>query len=136
MRVADRLTQREASWGELDTLLDSLSRRQPPSVRAARVLRLGELYRAACTDLMLAESHDLPRDTVAYLHALVGRAHNAVYRAQGFRFRDWAAALFGTAPRQLRLDPALRQSALVFFGPFLLCALLAAGRPDFAQRLI
>jgi uncharacterized membrane protein SpoIIM required for sporulation len=136
MRVADRLTQREASWHELDTLLDGLKRRQPPSVRAAQVVRLGELYRAACTDLMLAETHDLPRDTVAYLHALVGRAHNAVYRAQGFRFVDWADALFGTAPRQLRTDPALRISALVFFGSFLLCALMAAGRPGFALTLI
>src|SRR3954451_23520918 len=136
MRVADRLTQREASWGELDTLLDSLSRRQPPSVRAARVLRLGELYRAACTDLMLAESHDLPRDTVAYLHALVGRAHNAVYRAQGFRFSDWGRALFGTVPRRLRTDPALRLASLVFWASFLIFGLLAAGRPGFAHKVI
>ena len=38
---------------------------------AGDVLRLGELYRSACADLMLAESHDLPRDTVAFLTALV-----------------------------------------------------------------
>ncbi|SIO09031.1 Uncharacterized membrane protein SpoIIM, required for sporulation [Singulisphaera sp. GP187] len=137
MRVADRLAQREASWRELDTLLDGLNRRrQLPSARAAEVVRLGELYRAACTDLMLAETHDLPRETVAYLHALVGRAHNAVYRAQGFRFVDWANALFGTAPRQLRADPALRIAALVFFGSFLVCALLGAGRPGFATAVV
>jgi len=136
MRVADRLRSREASWRELDALLDQLTRRLPPAERAARVIRLGELYRAACTDLMLAETHALPRDTVIYLHALVGRAHNAVYRAQGFRFRDWAKALFETAPRRLRSDPALRISAAVFFGSFLLCALLAAGRPGFAATLL
>lgn len=136
MRVADRLAQREASWRELDELLDRLSDRRLPAARAAQIVRLGELYRAACTDLMLAETHDLPRDTVAYLHALVGRAHNAVYRAQGFRFGDWADALFGTAPRQLRSDPALRLAAVVFFGAFLLCALLAAGRPGFARRVV
>jgi uncharacterized membrane protein SpoIIM required for sporulation len=136
MRVADRLAQREASWRELDALLDRLTRRELPTARAAQIVRLGELYRAACTDLMLAEAHDLPRDTVAYLHMLVGRAHNAVYRAQGFRFGDWGGVLFGEVPRQLRTDPALRISALVFFGSFLVCALLAAGRPGFAATMV
>src|SRR5919107_950252 len=125
MRVVDRLSKRE-----LDALLDRLADRRPGRFGAGEVVRLGELYRAACADLMLAESHDLPRDTVAYLHALVGRAHNAVYRAQGFRFSDWAAALFGTVPRRLRSDPALRLAALVFYGSFLICALLGAGRPE------
>src|SRR4051812_41393538 len=114
MRVIDRLAQREASWRELDLLLDRLSKGKGPSARAAQVIRLGELYRSACTDLMLAEAHDLPRDTVAYLHALVGRAHNTVYRAKGFRFSDWATALFSTAPYRLRNDPALRIAALTF----------------------
>jgi len=137
MRVVDRLAQREASWRELDLLLEKLSERRVPSqTRAAQIIRLGELYRSACTDLMLAEAHDLPRDTIAYLHTLVGRAHNAVYQAKGFRFQDWGSVLFEKAPRQLRSDPAVKISALVFFGSFLLCALLAAGRPGFTQRVI
>jgi uncharacterized membrane protein SpoIIM required for sporulation len=136
MRVADRLAKREASWRELDLLLDRLTENKLGRARAEQVIRLGELYRAACTDLMLAEAHDLPRDTVEYLHALVGRAHNTVYRARGFRFNDWSEMLFGTVPRQLRSDPALRISALVFYGAFLLCALLAAGRPGFAGKVV
>jgi uncharacterized membrane protein SpoIIM required for sporulation len=136
MRVADRLAQREASWRELDALLDKLGKRELPRARASQVVRLGELYRAACADLMLAEAHDLPRDTVAYLHALVGRAHNAVYRAQGFRFSDWSTALFATAPRQLRSDPAPRLAAAVFWGAFLICALASAARPEFAPKVV
>jgi uncharacterized membrane protein SpoIIM required for sporulation len=136
MRVVDRLAQREASWRELDSLLERLSAVSLPRAGADQVLRLGELYRAACTDLMLAESHDLPRETVAYLHGLVGRAHNAVYRAQGFRFSDLGVALFDTAPSQLRNDPALRVSALVFVAGFLICAFLAAGQPGFSRRVI
>jgi uncharacterized membrane protein SpoIIM required for sporulation len=136
MRVADRLAQRESSWRELDQLLVRLDDRPIRKARAADVLRLGELYRAACTDLMLAESHDLPRDTVAYLHGLVGRAHNAVYRAKGFRFADWGGMLFGEVPRQLRTDPALRLAAVVFWAMFLLCGTLAAGRPGFAEQVI
>jgi uncharacterized membrane protein SpoIIM required for sporulation len=135
LRVVDRLAQRESSWRELDALLDRLARPALGRLQAEQVLRLGELYRAACTDLMLAESHHLPRETVVYLHALVGRAHNALYRAQGFKFSDWARALFGTVPRQLRRDPALRLAAVTFWGAFLLCGLLAAGRADFAPRV-
>lgn len=136
MRVADRLAQREGTWRELDQLLLRLDEKPMRRAAATDVLRLGELYRAACTDLMLAEAHDLPRDTVSYLHGLVGRAHNAVYRAKGFRFGDWGAALFGTVPRQLRTDPALRIAMLAFWGSFLICALLGAGRPGFSARVI
>jgi len=105
-------------------------------LNAREILRMGELYRSACTDLMLAEDHDLPRETVADLHALVGRAHNLVYRASGFRFRDLGRALFQTAPRRLRCDLALRVSALVFWGTFLFAGLLAAGREDFARQVV
>src|SRR3954452_13998830 len=132
MRVVDRLSQRGSSWRELDALLDVLDRGLGGQFNAEQVFRLGELYRAACTDLMLAEAHDLPRAAVGYLHALVGRAHNALYSARGFEFSDWAAVLCGDVPRQLRNDPALRLAAVVFCGAFLLCALLAAGRAEFA----
>jgi uncharacterized membrane protein SpoIIM required for sporulation len=134
MRVAERLAQRESAWRELDLLLVRLADRRKLS--AAEVLRLGELYRSACTDLMLADDHDLPRETVAHLQALVARAHNLVYRASGFQFRDLGRALFYWAPRRLRHDPALRLSALVFWGVFLFSALLAAGRSDFAPKVV
>ncbi len=136
MRVVDRLAQRESSWRELEVLLSKMGDARQPRLNTDEILRLGELYRAACTDLMLAESHDLPRDTVAYLHALVGRAHNAVYRAQGFRFRDCARAIFDTAPREIRRDRAVRLSALVFYGSFILCGLIAAAREDFTEKVI
>jgi uncharacterized membrane protein SpoIIM required for sporulation len=136
MRVAQRLEQRESSWRELDLLVVRLSggRWRRPSAR--EVLRLGELYRATCTDLMLAEDHDLPRETIASLQSLVRRAHNLVYRASGFDFRDLGLALFQTAPRRLRSDPALRIAALVFWGTFLLTMLLAAGRAEFAGLVV
>lgn len=161
MRVADRLARREETWRELDLLLrrmefrrlgrrarpeeivwveseaDAARRReQARAPGAADVIRLGELYRAACADLMLAEAYDLPRETVAYLHALVARGHSAVYRARGFRFRAWAHALFVTVPRRLRADPTLKLAALAFWGPFILCALLAMARPPFAEQIV
>ena len=134
MRVAERLTQRESAWRELDLLLVQLADRRKLS--AEEVLRLGELYRSACTDLMLADDHDLPRETVAHLQTLVARAHNLVYRASGFQFRDLGRALFYWAPRRLRHDPALRLATVVFWGVFLFAALLSAGRADFAPQIL
>ncbi len=120
MRVADpRLGLREDSWKELDAAPAKASPRAPMRrANTTDVLRAmwRALSRAACTDLMLAEAHDLPRDTVAYLHGLVGRAHNAVYRGTGFRFSDWGVALFGEVPRQLRSDPAFRIAAAHVLG--------------------
>jgi uncharacterized membrane protein SpoIIM required for sporulation len=136
VRVADRLSEREASWRELDRLVDRLSRSRFRRLDPADALRLGELYRGVCSDLMLADSYDLPRETVAYLHALVGRAHNSFYRARGFRLRDLGRLLFDSAPRRLRGDPALRLAAAVFVVAFLLCGLLAAGRPGFARQVV
>ncbi len=136
MRVVERLAKRESTWRELDDLLLTLEDLKWKPADASKVLRLGELYRSVCTDLMLAESYDLPAETVGYLHALVGRAHNAVYRVQGFKFKDLAEAVLMTAPRQLRNDPALRFALLIFYGLFLLFALLAAGRPEFANKVV
>jgi uncharacterized membrane protein SpoIIM required for sporulation len=136
MRVADRLSQREASWRELEKLVDLVSERRVRKCRPGDVLRMAQLYRGVCTDLMLAESYDLPRDTVAYLHGLVGRAHNALYQAQGFRFRDWGQVLFESAPRRLRRDPAVRLAALVFVVSFLICALVSAAQPEFARQVV
>jgi uncharacterized membrane protein SpoIIM required for sporulation len=136
MRVADRLSQRESSWHELEVLVDRVSRRPMIRPMASDVIRLGQLYRDVCSDLMLAESHDLPRDTITYLHGLVGRAHNVLYQARGFRFRDWGRILFDVAPRRLRNDRTLRVSALVFAGSFLIAGMLAAARPEFARKIV
>ena len=104
-------------------------------VSAEQVLRLGELYRAACTDLMLAESHDLPRET--RWATCTPWSAGPTTRSTGPRGSSsptGPTALFGTVPRQLRADPALRLAAVVFWGAFLLCGLLAAGRVGFRPQ--
>jgi uncharacterized membrane protein SpoIIM required for sporulation len=136
MRVIDRLNQREATWRELDRLIDRMSGSHFRRLNPGDVLRLGQLHRGVCADLMLAESHEMPRDTVAYLHALVGRSHNALYRARGFKLQELGRVLFDTAPRTLRADPTLRLAAAVFVFSFLLCGLVAMSHPEFARQVV
>ena len=136
MRVVDRLAEREKDWRELQLLLSRVEGKRLRSVAPGEILRLGELYRSACADLMLAEAHDLPRETVGFLHGLVGQAHNAVYRAKGFRLGDWAGVIYREVPRQLRSDLMLRIALLTFWGLFLLTAFVAAAQPGFAARVV
>jgi uncharacterized membrane protein SpoIIM required for sporulation len=136
MRVADRVAQREDSWRQLEALVDRMGRKRFRRPDPDDVLRLGHLYREACGDLMLAEAYDLPRETVLYLHGLVGRAYNVLYRARGAHLRDWGRVLFDSAPRQLRSDPAVRLAVLVFVASFLFSGLMAAARPDFASTVV
>lgn len=136
MNVAERLEQRVVVWKELERGLLLLEDRKLGYPPASEILRLGELYRAACADLMLAESNDLSGETIGYLHALVARAHNAIYRSRGFRPEAWATTLFRDVPRQLRSDWTLAAAALTFYGWFLLGGLLGYARRDFAMTIV
>ena len=92
---------------------------------AADVLRFSALYRAACADLALADAYQLPPATIEYLHQLVGRAHNQLYRGEALTFRGWFHELFVAVPRRLRADRCLWLAAGLFWGFFLLTAALA-----------
>ena len=85
MKVAALLEQRQQNWFELDRLCGQ-SRR---TMDAATVARFAAMYRAACADLALADAYQLPPNTVQYLHQLVGRAHNQLYRSRPFDLAAW-----------------------------------------------
>ena len=70
-----------------------------PKLPPARCSRFGALYRAACADLALAYAYQLPQNTVQYLHRLVGRAHNQLYRSRRFEFAKWADMLLFDVPQ-------------------------------------
>ena len=77
MRIAELLEKRRQGWLELERMCDLLQKAQFPfSRQGAQVAKFSSLYRAACTDLSMAEQYQLPPATVEYLHRLVGRAHS------------------------------------------------------------
>ncbi len=85
MKVAAILEKRQAQWAELEQLCDSIGKVSRDSESGARtVARFAALYRSACADLALADAYQLPPGTVTYLHRLVGRAHNRLYRSKRF----------------------------------------------------
>lgn len=139
MKVIDLLERRRRNWQELDTMCNQLhgagTRKLPP----AEVSRFGALYRAACADLALAYAYQLPQNTVQYLHRLVGRAHNQLYRSRRFEWKKWAETLLFEVPKVIFHDRCVQVMFCVFWGLFILAAYLAyskAAWPDFAEQVL
>jgi uncharacterized membrane protein SpoIIM required for sporulation len=136
MKVSDLLEARGAYWRELDQLCGRMQGRSRRRIPAEMVTRFSALYRAACADLALADAYQLPPGTIRYLHQLVGRAHNQLYRSRTFRVREWFHDLFVAVPQRLFDDNCLRLSFAIFWGLFLLAAVMAWGTPGFAEQMV
>jgi hypothetical protein len=87
-------------------------------------------------DLALADSYQLPPKTINYLHQLVARAHNQLYRSRTFNVRGWMRELFVTVPQRLFSDNCLRLAFVIFWGVFLLAYAAAYSQPGFAEKTL
>jgi uncharacterized membrane protein SpoIIM required for sporulation len=135
MKVSELLETRWTNWRELDRLCTVLQGRWGKSVRAEMVARMAALYRGACADLALADAYQLPPGTIDYLHRLVGKAHNQLYRSRKFAYGSWLEELLVNTPQRLFRDNCLRLAFSIFWGMFLAAAALAYHRPGFAERV-
>ncbi len=136
MKVSELLESRRPNWRELERLCSLMESRSRRAIDAPTVVRFSALYRAACADLALADSYQLPLGTVHYLHQLVGRAHNQLYRSRAFNISTWARQLLVEVPRRLFSDNCLRLAFCIFWGVFLLAAAMACTNPGFAEGII
>jgi len=146
MNIAKLLEKRRVQWDELERLCEVMEIRGRTDKAgsehhrgAAGVSRFSTLYRAACADLALADAYQLPPGTVTYLHRLVARAHNQLYRANKFEPTRWTDVVFREAPKQIFSDPCVRVAAIIFFGLFALSMYLAKNEelfPTFADRMV
>jgi uncharacterized membrane protein SpoIIM required for sporulation len=140
MKVSELLEARRHNWRALEEFCQRLDR--PVAGRRlapAEVARFAALYRSTCADLALADAYQLPPNTVDYLHRLVGRAHNQLYRSSRFQPRRWLRALCAEVPAQLYYDPYLRLASVLFWGVFVLAMFLgsaASPYPGFAERAV
>ena len=136
MRVLERLESRRLHWQELERLcgvMEQAWRMRPP---AASVSHFAGLYRSACADLALADAYQLPPATIQYLHQLVGRASNQLYRHESPHSDGWFREMFINVPQRLYANGCLRVALAIFWGVLLLCTFIAWRNPDFAQRIV
>jgi uncharacterized membrane protein SpoIIM required for sporulation len=139
MQTSKVLASRQSHWQELDRMCAVLEGRRRSTLTADEVTRFAGLYRAACADLALANARQLPPNTVQYLHRLVGRAHNQLYRSRGFDIEAWGRILLEDVPKAIFNDGCVQVAFILFWGVFILSAVLAASDtlwPNFATSVI
>ncbi len=137
MRVADLLQKRQNNWLELEALCTE--KRKELKSDPEKLARFSHLYRSTCADLALAESYNLPPQTVDYLHRLVAVAHNQLYRSSKFQWQRWYRIIFEETPRRIFNEPCVHFCFIVFWGLFLTGAWLAYEDviwPDFANEIV
>ncbi|MEO8270839.1 MAG: stage II sporulation protein M, partial [Aureliella sp.] len=137
--LAETVQRRRAQWSQLEQLLALLNSRKLKKMSGKQLAELSNLYRSACADLAMADQYRLSPSTVDYLHSLVGRAHNSIYRSRHFQVHQWWDVAFRQAPQQIFRDRCVHLSAIVFFGLFSLSCFLALNEqsfPGFAERML
>src|SRR4029078_6706260 len=81
----------------------------------------------------------LPPNTVEYLHRLVGRAHNQLYRSRHFKMSTWLHLLMHDAPQRIFADRCIQVAFCTFWGVFILSAILAYSKalwPNYAEQIM
>ncbi len=136
MKVSQLLERRQQGWAELETMCRELERGRARRLGPAGVLRFASAYRSACADLALADAYQLPPHTVQYLHELVGRAHNQLYRSKLFRWNEWAAELFHEVPRRILFDRTVWLAFAVFWGIFFAAFALGYTSRAFCEEVV
>jgi len=138
LKVSKLIEQRQFQWRELEDMCSRMQTRTG-KLDAIQTARFTALYRSACADLALASAYQLPPSSVDYLHKLVARAHNQLYRSRSFQWKTFAEIFFVKTPRIVFDDVCVHICFFVFWGLFLVSAYLAYETevyPDFAERVI
>jgi uncharacterized membrane protein SpoIIM required for sporulation len=133
----DELYQsRKADWQALTALIER-SRNSLPSLTPEEVLQLGRLYRAATSDLALAQ-RDFPNHRVSqYLNNLVAQAHPVIYRSQPAALRRLKEFAVSGFPRTFRESlPFFLTAMLLLLVPAVLAGFTVALRPESASWLL
>lgn len=139
MKVSELVESRKQGWHQLELLCDQLESRKRSSLRSRHLAQFASLYRSACADLAMADAYQLPAGTIRYLHHLVGRAHNQLYRSRRFDLDAWRRELLVNVPRRLFHDGYLRVAFCIFWGGFFASMFLASRYspvPQFAEAVI
>jgi uncharacterized membrane protein SpoIIM required for sporulation len=140
MKVAQLLERRRGNWRELEYMCERIGSPGTASrFHSAEYTRFASLYRSVCADLALAESHQLPINTVQYLHRLVGRAHNLLYRRRKFNLQAVLDMLMYEVPRRIFNDRCVQVAFAIFWGLFILAGCMAYSKqsfPGFAEEVI
>jgi len=118
-------------WQRLETMLAVIETRGPQKTSRPFLRELSEVYRATTGDLAFAQTHYRGTTLLLFLHQLVARAHNQIYRSHRLTFQVIAAFFLREIPQAFRAHlSAVTWSAIIF----LLGAALGLSAVQFDER--
>jgi uncharacterized membrane protein SpoIIM required for sporulation len=89
-------------WQKLEEMLGFIEAKGPRETDRPFLRELSSLYRATTGDLAFAQTHYRGTTLLLFLHQLVARAHNQIYRAHRFSFKDTGRFIFNEIPAAVR----------------------------------
>ena len=134
----DELIQnRKPDWERLSAMLRPAERGDLDALSETELTEFGALYRAATSDLAIAQ-RDFPRHNLTvYLNQLVGRAHPFIYRGEPIIWRRLLGFYARGFPALYReVAPFIGTAALLFFGTGLLFYFVTLANPDAANYVL
>jgi uncharacterized membrane protein SpoIIM required for sporulation len=115
MNLGAFVRQNRPRWQRLETMLGFIEARGPRRTDRPFLRELSSLYRATTGDLAFAQTHYRGTTLLLFLHQLVARAHNQIYRPHRFSFGEVGRFFFHEIPRAARDHlQAVAWSAIIF----------------------
>ncbi|MDB9527050.1 stage II sporulation protein M [Oscillatoria sp. CS-180] len=91
MNIQRWIARREASWRQLDDLLNRAEKQGLNSLKTTEIKTLASLYRSVSADLARARTHHVGDVLIQDLQGLTSRSYSQIY--QGSRRQDWQSVL-------------------------------------------
>lgn len=85
------MARREASWRQLDALLQQAEKKGLKSLSGSQVRQMASLYRSVSADLARAKSNAVGQAVIKDLQQLTSRGYRQIY--QGSRRQEWQSIL-------------------------------------------
>ena len=102
-------------WQQLEGMLGLLEGHSPRSRQRPFLQELSAAYRATAGDLAFAQTHFRGTTVLLFLHQLVARAHNQIYRARSISLAEVGAFFRREIPEAVRAHLlAVNWAALIF----------------------
>lgn len=137
MNASELIRNRKSGWERLETLLKRVDRDTIRSLSESELVEFGQLYRAATSDLAIAQRDFPNQDVGVYLNHLVGRAHPLVYRGEPLVWRRLKNFYLAALPQLYReLLPFMAIAALLFFGTGVVLYAIMLLNPDAATYVL
>ncbi|MBN2489490.1 MAG: stage II sporulation protein M [Planctomycetes bacterium] len=137
MTRARFLAVRRPAWEAFEELLERVEQRRTSRLSGRDVSEFARLYRAVCYDLATVRSREWGRGLEDHLNDLVRRGHSSLYRSPPGRPQEVVRFFAEGFPRLLRSNRAyFWVAAALFLVPGLIAALVVAGDPEKAARIL